>query len=280
MSDNPCKFCGGPIPLEWERCPHCARPGLYPNVKEARDKTKQKEVRQRYNSALHEATLRGAEETVRDFEQAVHGSQAVVARPLRDIDRITSSDRELFATFYGLTEGEVRLPFGDKWDRLRRQADVALFPGYEKHIRFAALSLDGVGLTEFGECSMVLRDDMVAHRASVFEDNSAALMEIHHKEPTGYRATWAERSKLCAAKLGGELQPDTSPSEFPRILLYQKSEHEESRFVEVHIWGSMSVRTVGRVLLIRSRGRRKPRKAFELALRDQLAKVGLTLETA
>lgn len=109
MSHSPCELCGGPVPLEWERCPHCARPGLYPNVKEARSEARQKEVHQRYQSALQEATLRGTEGAVRVFEEVVRGSHAVVARPLRDFDRITSSDRELFATFYGLTEGEVRL---------------------------------------------------------------------------------------------------------------------------------------------------------------------------
>lgn len=128
---------------------------------------------------------------------------------------------------------------------------------------------------------MVLRDDMIAHRSSVFEDNSAALMErSSYEEPPGYRAVWDERSKLCVAKLGGELRPETPPSEFPRLLLRQATEREESRFIEVHIWGSMSVRSVERVTLMRGGKRRKIRKAFELALRDQLARVGLELEVA
>ena len=54
---------------------------------------------------------------------------------------------------------------------MRVFADDALFPGYKEQIRFAALSLDGKGLSSYGECTLILRDHMIAHRASVLEGN-------------------------------------------------------------------------------------------------------------
>lgn len=231
----------------------------------------------RYQDALAEAATRGADQTARQFGAAVETSKAVIARPLRDIERLASSDRELYPTFYGLIEGEVRDSFGNKWDDLRGVADAVLFPRYQKHIRFAALSLDGVGLYDFGECFLVLREEMIAHRATVFEDNSAAFVERHHRRvPEGFRSTWDERSKLCTAKHAKDLRPGMPDSEFPTILLRQKSGSKESEFVEVHIYGPFSIHAVDKVIL--RKGRTQPRKAMLLELRDRLAKAGVTLE--
>jgi hypothetical protein len=63
----------------------------------------------RYQKAREDATARGAETVFQDFEAAARMSKAVIARPLRDIERLTSSDRELLPTYYGLTQAEVRL---------------------------------------------------------------------------------------------------------------------------------------------------------------------------
>jgi len=231
----------------------------------------------RYQDALAEAGTRGADQAAQQFEAAAQTSKAVIARPLRDIERLASSDRELYPTFYGLIEGEVRNSFGDKWDDMREVSDAVLFPRYQKHIRFAALSLDGVGLDNFGECFLALRDEMIAHRATVFEDNSAAFVERHHRRvPEGFRATWDERSKLCTAKHAKDLQPGMPDSEFPAILLRQKSGSKESEFVEVHIYGPFSIHAVDKVIL--RKGRIQPKKAMVLELRDRLAKVGVTLE--
>jgi hypothetical protein len=136
-----------------------------------------------------------------------------------------------------------------------------------------------MGLSEFGDCSMTLCEEMIAHRASVFHDNSASLMEkFGYKEPPGHRAVWPQRHKLCVAKHVNELRPGMSTSKLRHLLLSQKTGKEESRFVEVHIWGPMSIRTVARVILRKGSERIESGKAFELELKDRLASVGLTLE--
>ena len=232
----------------------------------------------RYQEALREAESRGARAVVETFEAATQGSRAVMARPLRELDRLASSDRELLSTYYNLLQAEVRLPHGNDWDLLRGIADEALFPGYKEHIRFAALSLDGAGLPHYGDCSFVLRESMIAHRASVYEENSALALKKHRYEPpAGHRATWDERGKLCVAKHGREIEAATRPEQFAGLLLAPGPTPDEDRFVEVHIWGPMSMRTVERVLA--SPPRKGPRSIWK-ALRDRLKQVGADLEAS
>lgn len=277
MDSSPCELCGGEIPLSWERCPHCARPGLFPNVRAAQVPAEQEALHRRYSAVVQQAELRGAQQAVEAFEMAARGTKAVMARSFRELDRLSSSTRELFSTYYNLVRGEIHLPDGNEWDELRAVADEKLFPGYREHIRFAALSLDGAGLPHYGDCSFVFRESMIAHRASVYEENSALFLKQHaYTPPPGHRATWDERAKLAVAKHGEEIDATTSPEQFAGVLLGPGAAPEEDRFIEVHIWGPLSLRTVERILL--TKPTRKGQGATRKAIRDRLKGVGLSLE--
>src|SRR5205823_5046023 len=133
-----------------------------------------------------------------EFDKAAASAQAVIARPLGEVQRLASSQKQGYATYYQQTESEVRFPEDDRWTKLREVADSALFAGYRERIRFAALSLDGVGLPHYGDCFMTAREDMIAHRASLYEDNSAVLVEQRGPriaDEPGHRGVWAERGK-------------------------------------------------------------------------------------
>lgn len=262
--------------MAWNHCPHCARPGLFPNVKAAQTPAEKDALEKRYQKARRSGAARGADQEIESFEKATTASKAVIARPARELDRLAESPQELFATYYKMLEAEIRLPHGNQWDLLRRNADDVLFPGYKREIQFAALSLDGVGLSNYGECSFVLRDDMIAHRASVFEGNSAVLMRRKKYElPPGFRVSWGERAKLCVAKLAETIDPGTPDAQFVGILLQAGPSSEDDSFIEVHIWGPMSIWTVERVVISAS-----GRKSFRKALRDRLQAVGVVLEEA
>jgi hypothetical protein len=205
---------------------------------------------------------------------------------VHEVYRLAGSDNEIYATFYNLTDSGIRSLSGEKWDSLRGVADRALFPGYEKHIRFAALALDGLGLTNYGSVSVTLREDMIAHRASVFEENAVLFMARHgirmdqaHELPPGYRATWGERGRLCVAKLASSLSPGFSPSAFGSLLLINGATSEDDRFVEVHVWGPMTRRTFARAI-VRKRLTDKAERAIVKALREKLKPVGVKLEEA
>ena len=284
MTSSECKCCGNDIPLSQERCPHCAQPGLFPNVLAAQLPEEKTALENRYNTAIEQAKLKGSDTALCNFENTVlSDSKAVINRSLAEITRLANSNKELYTTYYLLIESEIRLPSGDKWDTLRAIADDALFPGYKKDIRFAALSIDGLGLFNYGECTLVLKDKMIAHRASVLEENSVIFMETQkilmsqaHKLPQGYRATWDERGKLCATKAASNIAPDTQTKHFADILLRQGKTTAEDKFVEAHIWGPMSARTFDRVIV--KKPKRRTARAIFKALQEKLVKIGVKVE--
>jgi hypothetical protein len=260
----PCDFCNNYMPPSANSCPHCGRPGLYPNVRIASNPKERTALDRRYKSAMKDSSSRGAVSVLYDFEKAIAASKAVISRPHNELYRLAANDYELYTTYYQLLEAEVRLPKGDKWDTLRAVADSALFPNYKEQIRFAALTLDGKGLFNYGECAIVLRTDYIAHRATVFEENSVPFMKNHRismgradKLPLGYRATWQERAKLCVVKLHKRLEASTRPAEYPTLLLQQGATSEDDQFVEVHIFGPLTIRTVEQVILDRRLKRRQ-----------------------
>jgi hypothetical protein len=235
----------------------------------------------RFNAALAEADARSVGATVRALGAAAAGSKAVIARPLREVDRLATGDREGYSTYYQLIEAGVRYPAGDAWDYLRRVADEALFTGYREELRFAALSLTDTGLSSYGEFSIVLGERMIAHRASLFDENTAVFAaEQRIKDvPTaarGHRSAWETRDRLCVAKLASSVDVSTTTTDFPRLVLQKGSTSADDQFVEVQIWGPMTVRTFEKVVYT-GPGRR-PSKAIMKALRERLKNAGVALE--
>jgi hypothetical protein len=275
-----CAECTNEIPQPAERCPHCGRPGVFWNVIAAEYPAERAALERRYQAAKADAVSRNANRNLQDFENAVAGSKAVIARSEIEVQRLASGNRQLYATYYELTEAGISLPAGDEWDMLRELADTVLFWKSKKHIRFGALSLDGVGLPNYGPCSLVLREEMISHRSSVFEENSAVFMERRKikiarepKVPKGYKATWGERGKLCVAKLAAEIDSNTASDKYFRILLKQGVTSEDDEFVEVHIWGPMTVLTMEQVIV--TAPKRNQRATILKALKFKLAKHGV-----
>lgn len=281
-NDVQCEYCGCSFPQHCNSCPHCARPGLFPNVRAAQASEEAADLDRRYQTALKSACDRGCELVIRDFEQAVQGARAVIARSFHEVFRIATSDNEMCATYYQLVRAQVKLPTGDKWDALRRAADSIVLPGYAEHIHFGALSLDANGLTNYGDCFLVLREDMTAHRASVFESNSTLFVERRGIQggavPSGYRAPWDAKSKLCVAKLADGLQPDTLPTQYAGLVLQNGPTSADDEFVEVHVFGPITRRTLHSVKVCMPRSRAE--RAMQPALREKLEEAGVDLEAA
>lgn len=277
-----CDFCKNAIPLSVERCPHCAQPGLFPNVRLANDPEETTALEKRYQTAIAAAATSNTSNNVRSFEDALQNSKAVIAKSVNEVLRLITNTSQIFATYYQLIEAQVRLPEGSKWDSLRRVADSAIFKDQMQHIRFAALSLDNRGLSNYGGCSMVLRSDLIAHRASLFEENSVLFMKHHNvlmseadKLPPGHKAVWQQRAKLCVAKLASKITTSTKPLSFPALLLKEGMTSEDDDFVEVHIWGPMTSRTIERVALASKMT--KAERPIAKAIREKLNKIGVAV---
>jgi hypothetical protein len=272
-----CSFCGNEVPPPSQHCPHCGRPGRFWNVLAADEPDERAALDRRYQAARKDAISRKADGALQDFENALASSKAVIARSQSEVLRLASSTRQLYGTYYQLVEAGLRLPDGDEWDILRELADTVLFPKYKQDMRFGALSLDGCGLPNYGECSIVFREEMIADRASVFEENSALFMERHDirisRKPNvhrGYRATWAERGKLCIAKLYRRIDSTTTPDKYSQILLMPGATSEDDDFVEVHIFGPMTVLTMEQVIVIAPHASK--RATITRAIKSNLAK--------
>jgi hypothetical protein len=195
---------------------------------------------------------------------------------------LVSSDNELYATFHQLVRAEARLPEDNEYDRFRTPVDATMFPGYYDRIRFAALSLDGRwSAPRYGAFAIVVRDESIRDRATVFEENSFHFCRKHVRVgdpvPPGYRAVWSERDRLAAAKLHAKLEVGTIPTEFKDILLKpDRAGKGQDEFIEVHIFGPLHRQGIERVT-----GPKPKRRADQVKLREMkrmLGEVGADLE--
>jgi hypothetical protein len=205
-------------------------------------------LQDRYNKAKNDAVASGVIANVDDFEKALNKSCAVINRSTTELLRLAGSDFEIYATYYELSSS-VRMQSGEIWDSRRQSADAIFFTGYHEGIRFASLSLDSIGLSNYGECSWVLRENMIAHRASLFVENTTLFyLKGNIREakavPKGYRAIWADRAKLCVVKLASKIDMATTPAQYSDILMHQGATSADDEIVEVHIFGSMTIRTI------------------------------------
>jgi hypothetical protein len=280
-----CAGCHNDIPRSASICPHCGRPGLYPNVRAAEDPDEVAALERRYLTAFSEAAARGADTALHEFEDEVGRSKAVLARPANELQRLATSDKQIYATYYELLSAGVIAHVEDRWSLRRALADEAMFHGYKKEIRFAALTLDMRGLSNYGDCFVVLRTEMIAHRASVFEENSTMFMRRHRilmneadNLPRGYRATWDDRGRLCVAKLFREIDAHTPKGEYSKLLLREGATTAEDEFVEVHVWGPMTARTFEQVS-ITTRSKRA-HKVIIGALRERLGKLSVKFQVS
>jgi hypothetical protein len=231
----------------------CGADNGCPNVRAARNPREQAALQDRLKNAEVSATARTCLTVLNSFGTAVLTSHAVVARSLSIVHNIVKSDNELYPSFHKQVASGARLPEVNEWDQGRTAAESTILPNYHDQVSFAALSLDGKGLAAYGAYTMVLRDEMVALRASVFEENPFAFNRRHliiAGQPIipGYRAIWSERHILAKATLHHVLTLKTTPDKFAGILMTQGSGSGDPDFIEVHIFGAIHRRAIERVL--------------------------------
>lgn len=219
-------------------CQSCGKDLGFPNVRACNDLTEKKALDERYKAALSVAGKGSYMGVLVEFQDALKSSKAVICRSISKVKDLIFSDNELYATFYQLVGAGARRPEKNIADRERLVADDLLFPHYRHEIRFAALSLDGLGATFYGNCSMVMKDIAISDRATVFEENSLNFCKtrdlgVNRHVPPGYRALWNDRELLGCAKLYSQLDSKTERNSFAKIVL------SGGDFMEVHIYGSL-----------------------------------------
>ncbi len=228
----------------------------------------------KYLAARAAVVARDCEAAFFGYEAALNGSVAVLCRSLDDAKALLSSESAVYGTFYHQRESGMRRAETSPIETQREASDVRLFPHYHKEIRYAALSLDGRGATAWGPCSLILKAAAISHRATAFWQNAvdfcnAVCPRQDEPIPPGFRAVWASRAKLAAAKGEPMVLSTTTAAEFPRILL------EGARFVEVHIFGPFDRQSIEKVLVPAPTTRAD--RALVSGIRSVIKKAGLAI---
>lgn len=271
-----CPGCSNEMPISRTTCPHCGRPQFFPNVDLAETPDEREKLRAKYDAVMMNSTLRHVDDIVRSFERACESSVAVFACPILKLHRAIASSTDIFETYYDLERLKLRAdtPAGVSfdWARLRPQAEIELLGDHHNidKLHYACLSLNGDGLESYGDCIVQLATEMIAHRASCFEGNTAVLFKKHHNFSGFVRSGWSERHKLSVAVFEECLNPGCKAEDFSRILVQIKGDPVLDRFVEVHIFGPMTARTFGTVRVNVSKHRKRDRLLLK-AIREKHA---------
>ncbi|WP_346295143.1 hypothetical protein LRC39_17855 [Rhodopseudomonas sp. P1] len=248
-----CNNCGCEVRTFAERCHVCNADVGFPNVRAAADDKERSALAQRVRNAQIAATARGSTAALQAFGTAVSSSNAVLARPLGDLEAFVKSDNVLYISYHSQVRSGARIPEENEWDKGREAAESTINPVYFGKINYTALSLDGFGVLWWGEYSVVLREKHIALRTSVFEENPFIFCERHRvaagkSPPKGFRATWDARQDLAIAKLSGKIAASTENNEYASILLNQGTSRANADFIECHTFGPIHRTSIERVV--------------------------------
>ena len=154
--------CETEIPYAATLCTYCGLPVGIPNVRAADVPEEVDALATRLRQARVSADLLGSRATLDRFEIAAGKSEAVIAMHLMPFMALVESPGSMISTFYGMVDQGGRLPNSDH-DVHRGVLDQAVNPlKVHEHIRFAALSMNGLGLSWFGNIFITLADNAIA----------------------------------------------------------------------------------------------------------------------
>lgn len=252
--DFKCEFCSETVPGAANQCPHCWQPGLFPNVRQAMNPLEQTSLDARYTESVSMATSRGFSQAVELLQDILSRTTVVVSMKALNFLHFISSNRSLYSNFYKLTQAGCRIPEDDEWSMLRDPADGLLFPGYKDNIRFGLFSVDGRGLSHFGNVFLSLSDKMIMHRTSAFHEDSLRFIKrrdisVSDGIPHGYRSTWVDRVKLGVAKIASDITVDVDVDRLKELISQDGNHPDNIQFIEAHIWGGFTFRSLRSVAL-------------------------------
>jgi len=274
-----CTECGSTIPHDRIACPTCGTHAGFPNVREVSSAGEKDALDRRYNKAIKDAQADGRDVRLEELSQAGKDTRAVIAIDLDYLAGFITKDEALYSTYALMVSGEIRKAASGVNDRKRRGIEGFFFGSYADEIRYAALSLDGKGLSSYGLFTLVLKDVAVKARATLLEENSFKFYDKHKDRipdnfPQGYRAVWGERYKLAVAKLADRVTTKTVKHDFPGILLSCTGNRATDDFIEVHIYGAFDNAAVESVVG-NSNASSKADKAQLVAIKEKLINKGV-----
>ena len=271
-----CSECGSTIPHDRVACPTCGTHAGFPNVREVSSASEKEALERRFNKAIKDAQADGRGVRLEELSQASKATRAVIAIDLDYLAGFITNDETLYSSYGLLVSGEIRKAASSLNDKKRRGVEGFFFGSYANEIRYAALSLDGKGLSSFGPFTLVLKDIAVKARATLLEENTYKFYDkfkadIPDNFPRGFRAVWGERNKLAVAKLADRITVTTTNDNFPGILLSCTGDRKTDDFIEVHIYGAFD-NTAVEAVFGNSKTSSKADKAQLAVVKEKLTK--------
>ena len=248
-----CPTCQELVADSQRYCPACGADAGFPNVRLAQRKHEETELAARLTTASDSASASGYSHVFCDFGSAINDSQAIIARPLRVLQDLIANKQKTYSGYHKELTAGTRIPENNIFDQTRTQFENALFPNFYQEICYAALTLNDKWVDWFGDHAMILKEQMIAHRSTVFEENPYNFSIRHGLAltdtfPPGYRAVWGRRGDVAKAKLYPKLSAATTSSDYPTILLPDGSSVAEADYIEVHVYGPFTGAAIQKII--------------------------------
>jgi hypothetical protein len=132
-------------------CLSCQTDAGFPNVRRAEKPDEKAALEIRLRNAGVSAQARGAAEVLDEFELAVSQSNAVMNRRIDDLHTWMTSASPFFASFHSQVRDGAIAARDNGWDEQRTSAENTIHPIYFEKLQFAALALDDLGMSYYGD---------------------------------------------------------------------------------------------------------------------------------
>ena len=272
-----CDNCNSEVPFSDEKCPTCGKYIGPPNVRAVKSKEEIDALNARYKAAFENSHKNGSFDNLKAFEEETKKSCAVINCNLYYLTYFCTNDKVLYSNYSLQRKGQSRKAADEEDDKRRRSVEAMFFGDYAEEIRYAALSLNGIGLKSYGAYSILLKEIAIQDRATLLENNSYGFvlkkdLRAGDKIPVGFRSCWGDRHKLAVSKLQPIIHANTKMNEFAKILLKADSKNRANdEFIEVHIYGGFDNKAVESVTA-NFKSKDKKERAFQNITRDILKK--------
>ena len=239
-----CSACGRSIDTDTVYC-RCTNFVGFPNVRAALDE--QNALQARYLKARQDCRKRGVANVLNRLETIAGESQPAITMSYEACDGLLRSKK--YQNYNLRLEASLRGIAAPVDHADRESVGVRLYPGYHRHLAYAALSPDGRGLENYGKVVVLwaVTPEYLGKRSSLLEENSYAFYNRHGLgtlgavPPGGFRSTWKDRAKLVAAKLASRLTVHTGPHGMKDMILNSGNDRHNDDFVEIVIYDETGV---------------------------------------
>lgn len=241
-----CTMCGWSIGLIERECLVCKSDVGFPNVRYAERADEKEALAQRVEEAKR--TLAAEPQTPPRRLEELRTTRAVMNRHLGALSEWLENREQIFHSYHHQVRTGLTAPTQSAFDEQRITADNAINPYYYESLNFAALSLDGQGMTCYGPYTVALRETTFAHRTTVFTGNPFDFLKVHQvvagaAAPLGHRAPWRDRGELALAKLAAK-HANASKSDLSALVMGPDRSSHGCDYIEVHIFGSIHASSI------------------------------------